>query len=216
MLALLRTAAAAAVAVLQARVQLAALQVQKQLAERQRDEAEAAVAELEAQLEEIGAEIADHMAEAEAEQQRAKSMTSASGGAGAAAGSLAAGSPSRGGSVSKTGAGGNRESIYRGLVIGWSCSKLHMHVLGTRGCSLHPEDAIDNSMALTAGTELASCCKAVLAAMAWQQRGRTVWRLICDVQRGCLLPPLWLLPAVLLPCYSSEGQQDGEDLIKAA
>lgn len=112
----------------EARVQLAALQVQKQLAERQRDEAEAAVAELEAQLEEIGAEIADHMAEAEAEQQRAKSMTSASGGAGAAAGSLAAGSPSRGGSVSKTGAGGN----------------------------------------------------------------------------------------LLLPCYSSEGQQDGEDLIKAA
>ncbi|WIA42000.1 hypothetical protein OEZ86_009298 [Tetradesmus obliquus] len=110
----------------EARVQLAALQVQKQLAERQRDEAEAAVAELEAQLEEIGAEIADHMAEAEAEQQRAKSMTSASGGTGA--GSLAAGSPSRGGSVSKTGAGGN----------------------------------------------------------------------------------------LLLPCYSSEGQQDGEDLIKAA
>lgn len=46
---------------LQARVQLAALQVQKQLAERARDEAAATVAELEAQLEEIGAEIADHM-----------------------------------------------------------------------------------------------------------------------------------------------------------
>lgn len=46
---------------LQARVRIAALQVQKQLAEQAREEAEATVAELEAQLEEIGAEIADHM-----------------------------------------------------------------------------------------------------------------------------------------------------------
>lgn len=46
---------------LQAHVQIAALQVQKQLADRGREEAEATVAELEAQLEDIGEEIANHM-----------------------------------------------------------------------------------------------------------------------------------------------------------
>eukprot|EP00878_Enallax_costatus_P011998 GHUV01012526.1.p1 GENE.GHUV01012526.1~~GHUV01012526.1.p1 ORF type:complete len:590 (+),score=213.14 GHUV01012526.1:1233-3002(+) len=59
----------------EARMQIAALQVQKQLAERAREEAAATVAELEAQLEEIGAEIADHMQEAEAEQLRTRTQT---------------------------------------------------------------------------------------------------------------------------------------------
>lgn len=52
----------------------ASLEVQKQLAEQQRDEAVATVTELEAQLAAIGAEIASHMQEAE--QERAKSAAS--------------------------------------------------------------------------------------------------------------------------------------------
>lgn len=58
----------------QLKLSYAALDVQKQLAEQQRDEALSTVAELEAQLAEIGAEIATHMQEAE--QERARSAAS--------------------------------------------------------------------------------------------------------------------------------------------
>ncbi|KAF8059668.1 Gbp5 [Scenedesmus sp. PABB004] len=61
----------------EARAQLAAAALQRQLAERARDEAQAAVAELEEQLEDIGVQIAGHMQEAEAEQERAHSLTGA-------------------------------------------------------------------------------------------------------------------------------------------
>jgi hypothetical protein len=46
---------------LQLRLSQASLEVQKQLAEQQREEALATVTELEAQLADIGAEIATHM-----------------------------------------------------------------------------------------------------------------------------------------------------------